>query len=361
MAWPPVDQFTASKKSSGVFCRASNVAASARKYSSSIPKEYSTEDSSSGVLERIITWRLSPLRLSSSPRWIARSNPMCLQPPFEKRRLPEPRMSFRTPFQLGLAEHMFYELRAVYASVAGCGLRKDVFYEIQEGSAQITQRRDREIALRPVDNFGGHVAARSFLQHILASAGYFQSGGNACGQLYEVMIEEWHSRFQPERHAHVIYTFDRIVDQHDLSIELENLVDRRAGADAGEKIIDERAAHIFAQVVRAEQPFQIGMAPIEIAALIFIAGIIDAEERWIPTVAAENFVGALTALNHLDVLGHFLGQKVERHGVVTDHRLRHRLDGARQRGQRPFCINANLLVIGSEPIGNNIRVVEFIA
>src|SRR3954454_16846990 len=138
---------------------------------------------------------------------MTRSNPMWVKPPFEKRRLPEARMSVRTSFHLGLAEHMFYELRAVYAPVAGCGLRKDVFYEIQEGSAQITQRRDREIALGPVDNFGGHVAARSFLQHILASASYFQSGGNACGQLHEVMIKEGHSRFQPERHAHVIYTF----------------------------------------------------------------------------------------------------------------------------------------------------------
>src|SRR4051812_7511868 len=115
-------------------------------------------------------------------------------------------MSFRTFFQLGLFEHMFYKFLAVYASVPGCGLRKDLLYEIEEGSAQITQGRDREITLRPVDNFRRNVPARSFLQHVLASASYFQPGGNACSQLYEFMIKERHSCFEPERHAHVVNT-----------------------------------------------------------------------------------------------------------------------------------------------------------
>src|ERR1700712_2577338 len=130
MAWPPVDQFTASKKSSGVVCRASKVVASARKYSSSMPNEYSAVGTPRGLPERITTWPLSPLRLNFSPSRIARSNSMCLKPSLEKRRLPKPRVPFRAHFFLRLSKHVLYELLAIDASLPRSRLREDVPNEI---------------------------------------------------------------------------------------------------------------------------------------------------------------------------------------------------------------------------------------
>jgi hypothetical protein len=45
------------------------------------------------------------------------------------------------------------------------------------------------------------------------------------------------------------------------------------------------------------------MAPVEIAALILRTRIVDAQERGMPAVAAENLIRALATLNDLDVPG----------------------------------------------------------
>src|SRR4051812_24415738 len=126
VACPPVDQFTASKKSSEVVCRASSVLASARKYSSSMPKQYSAFDSARGFRERMTTCPLAPLKLNFKPCKIERSNSMGLKPRFEKRRLPQPRMSLRAHFRLRFGKHAIDECLAVNSSLPGGGLREDI-------------------------------------------------------------------------------------------------------------------------------------------------------------------------------------------------------------------------------------------
>lgn len=77
-------------------------------------------------------------------------------------------------------------------------------------------------------------------------------------------------------------------------------------------------------------------------------------------VAGEHLVRALAGLDDLDVLGDLLAQQVERHAVVGDHRLAHRADRALQRGQHPGGVDADLVVVGAEPLGHDVGVDEFV-
>src|SRR4051812_14723920 len=103
------------------------------------------------------------------------------------------------------------------------------------------------------------------------------------------------------------------------------------------------------------------MAPVEIATAIFVAWVVDAQERWIPAIPAKNLIRTLAALHDLDVLGYFFRQKIEGDGVMADHGLRHRLDRTRQCREGSARLDADLLVIGSELLGDDIRVTEFVA
>src|SRR5215213_5366990 len=60
------------------------------------------------------------------------------------------------------------------------------------------------------------------------------------------------------------------------------------------------------------------------------------EQRRVPVIAPEDLVGALAGLHHLAPARDLLGQQVERDRVVGDHRLAHRRDRPRQRGQQPL-------------------------
>src|SRR3981081_631068 len=154
-------------------------------------------------------------------------------------------MPLRAHFGLGFREHAVYKFFAVNASVPRGRLRENFPYEIEEGSPQIPQRRDWEIALRTIDNLSRNKPTRSFLQDVFASAAYLQPSGNACSKFDQVVVEKGYSGFQPECHAHVVYPFDGIINQHDLCIELENFVDGGARANVREEAIDKCKACVF--------------------------------------------------------------------------------------------------------------------
>ena len=83
--------------------------------------------------------------------------------------------------------------------------------------------------------------------------------------------------------------------------------------------------------------------------------------RGIPVVSGEHLVGALPGLDHLHVFGHFLAEQVEGDAVVADHRLAHRADRAVERGQHPVGADADLMVVGVEALGDDVRVLELVA
>src|SRR6201999_4570785 len=151
MAWPPVDQFAASNSSLGVSTATASVFASARKYSSSMPNEYS-ETSSRPVAERMTRCCLSSLRPRRSRFNKLESNAMGLQPSFEKRCLPEPRMALRAHLGLWIPQHVLNEILLIQTTrprLAGFQQTADI---VEERTTQMAQRRHREISLRTVDH-----------------------------------------------------------------------------------------------------------------------------------------------------------------------------------------------------------------
>ena len=78
-------------------------------------------------------------------------------------------------------------------------------------------------------------------------------------------------------------------------------------------------------------------------------------------VAGEHLVGALTRLHDLDVARHFLAEQVEGDAVVADHRLAHRADRPVERGQHPVGSDADLVMVGAEAFGHDVRPAEFVA
>ena len=84
-------------------------------------------------------------------------------------------------------------------------------------------------------------------------------------------------------------------------------------------------------------------------------------QRRVPVVAGEHLVGALPGLHDRDRLGDLLGQQVERHAVVADHRLGHRRDRVVDGGQQPGRVDQDLLVVGGEVARDQVGVLELVA
>ncbi len=79
-----------------------------------------------------------------------------------------------------------------------------------------------------------------------------------------------------------------------------------------------------------------------------------------PAVAGEDLVGALAALDDLDLLGDQFGQQVEGDHVVTDHRLAHGGDRAVQGGGEAVGVHHQLVVVGGELLRDQIGVRELV-
>src|SRR5829696_3257178 len=63
-----------------------------------------------------------------------------------------------------------------------------------------------------------------------------------------------------------------------------------------------------------------------------------AGQRWVPVVAAQYLVGALSRLDHLDALTDVPAEQVEGHAVVTDHGFAHRPDRGVDAGQQAGAV-----------------------
>src|SRR4051794_6503991 len=148
-----------------------------------MPNEYSDVVTLCGLLDRITTWPLSPLKLKFSRSNFARLDSMCLKPCLKECCLPKPRMPFRAHLRLRLRKHVVHELLAKKISLLCSGLRENVSDEIKKGSAQIAQCRHREIPFRPVYDLSWKKFSRGFLQHVLPACAYLQPGRNARSKL----------------------------------------------------------------------------------------------------------------------------------------------------------------------------------
>ncbi|MNQ89687.1 hypothetical protein D3C85_1050020 [compost metagenome] len=82
-----------------------------------------------------------------------------------------------------------------------------------------------------------------------------------------------------------------------------------------------------------------------------VAGAIDLR---VPVVAGKQFIGALAALDHLAMPGHFPGQQVEGDAVMADHGLAHGTKGRWQLFDDFAFGDAQLVMAGAVVAGDQV-------
>lgn len=75
----------------------------------------------------------------------------------------------------------------------------------------------------------------------------------------------------------------------------------------------------------------------------------------------RDLVRALSGLDHLHLAGHVLGEQVERHGVVRDHRLTHRAHSAGKGVDDIVVSDLDAVVIGGQLARDQVGVEELVA
>ncbi len=89
--------------------------------------------------------------------------------------------------------------------------------------------------------------------------------------------------------------------------------------------------------------------------------IVGIDQRWIPVITGKDLVGTLTGLHNLDMLGNFLRQQIKADIIIGNHWLRHGSNGAGQRIHQIGRWYENLVMVGAEMLGDQVRIDEFIA
>jgi hypothetical protein len=109
---------------------------------------------------------------------------------------------------------------------------------------------------------------------------------------------------------------------------------------------------------------EFGVVAVEIVAAETIQGqclrLLRVHAR-IPVVTAEDLVGALAALHHLDAARHLFREQVEGDRVLAHHGFGHLVDGFRQARQHLVVGDVELVVAGGEMRGDGVGIFEFVA
>ncbi len=224
-------------------------------------------------------------------------------------------------------------------------------------------RRDREIALGPVDDRSRHDRTADSLEHSLAARRELQLGRTGRRELDELVIKERGTRLQTGSHGHIVNPLDGIFHQHDHRVDAQRRVQRAGRTGLGEVGGDERRADIgVKQVVRLDHGLDRAVRPVREHPQVVLDRIVasDPGQRRVPGVTGEYLVRTLPGLHDLQVAGDLLRQQVEGDAVVADHRLAHRVDGRLDRGQQPVTGDPNLVMVGAEMVRNDVGVRELV-
>jgi hypothetical protein len=87
---------------------------------------------------------------------------------------------------------------------------------------------------------------------------------NASGQFHNLVVEEWNTCLHPPGHRHVVDAFHRIVDKHDVGVELQSFIHGSAAARPFEKRIDKLAAVVAVHEAPVQRFVHLAMITIEI-------------------------------------------------------------------------------------------------
>src|ERR1700712_2010441 len=159
------------KSDSGVLIAGCSVAASQRKYSSSIPNRNDAD------------------LLNGARRLDLSSNSMGLQPPLEHGNLPELRMTFWCESMLRVSEELVDVCRIEQPPVLRPPIVQHLRHKLEELATEKLECGNRKVSFRTIDYLGGYDGARGFLEDVLASSHDLELRRNASRQLHHIVIQ----------------------------------------------------------------------------------------------------------------------------------------------------------------------------
>jgi len=112
-------------------------------------------------------------------------------------------------------------LRPVEAPAFRLRCEEGVSEEVDGGGVELHERRDREVALRPVDDVRRKDGPGEVLDDPFATAGDEEFVGAGHRQLDELMVEERHPGLEAERHGHVVDPLHRVLDEHHPAVDAQ--------------------------------------------------------------------------------------------------------------------------------------------
>ena len=115
------------------------------------------------------------------------------------------------------------------------------------------------------------------------------------------------------------------------------------------------------QPLRLHRGFVVVVAAIKKCLAISAIGIAGAINLRVPVITGKQFIRALAALYDFAMLGHFTREQVKGNAVMADHRLAHGAEGSGQLLNNLVLANAQLVMAGAVMLGDQIRVLEFVA
>src|SRR4051794_29644277 len=122
---------------------------------------------------------------------------------------------------------------------------------------------------------------------MLAASAHFQVGRNARRELYKLVVQKRNATLQAPSHRHVVDALYRVVDEHDLGVELQGLLDGAAAALREEAFDKLPAVVAIVHVGRMQHLSHLLMGAIEVNFRVIVREIVRASELGIPVVAAE--------------------------------------------------------------------------
>src|SRR2546423_5041363 len=110
-----------------------------------------------------------------------------------------------------------------------------------------------EALLGPVQNFRRHEVAHRALEDVLRlKAAHLQRGGDARDELYQLLVEQRHARFERGGHAHPVNLRQDVAGQVRLAVNVEQFVERFAGADSSGVLLKTQRGEVVAGKLAAE-------------------------------------------------------------------------------------------------------------
>ena len=183
------------------------------------------------------------------------------------------------------------------------------------------------------------------------------------GQLHQFVVEEGHPRLQSPGHGHVVHPFHRVIHDQGGHVQAQHCVDAGLGPRLGEAPACPLAGMVGAAKRGRDHVEKLFMVTVEIVAPQAVGAVpfLVGQDARIPEIAAEDFVGALPRLDHLDLLRNLLAEQIEGHGVLPEHGFGHVVHRLGQAAEHFVVGNQEFVVQGLITLHHQVGVFKFVA